>query len=132
MYNDIAVRSLILAQMPGVEPWRMEMEDVDYGERMGVFYRSADKGVIRHSVIAKGRTDEEIASDFLGLLTGRSDEAADPIITATVGEPVITPDTIVVSMNASDVAPPNYEGRRGRHPGTCVCSKCSAKKSLNG
>lgn len=130
MYNDIIIRDLILQQMPGVEPWRMEMEDVDFGDRIGVFYRSADKGVIRHAVRAKGRTDSEIADDFIQFLTNEPDEVSDaPQSLCQESEGA---SAEVSELAAQDMSKSEYEGRRGRHPRTCTCSTCLAKKAVDG
>lgn len=119
MYNDITVRTIILKSFPGIEPWRMEMEDLDYGDRMGVFFRKPDGTIQRVNVVVKGKTEEQIAADFVEKL-----KEPVPLVYEQPRAFISTePQTVLMSeVNSIKTFSP-YEGKRGKHPKDCTCSK---------
>lgn len=104
-YNEDRIRRQIIAGLKNPDPWRVELEEIDHGARLGVFYRSTD-GVKRAVVATRGHSEDRIAFALLSeLMNAPINEAATkPIPTST--------------------SP--YEGRRGKHPRTCTCSKHKA------
>ncbi len=109
MDNDIAVRNRILKALPHLEPWRIEMEEIDFGDKMGIFYRSPD-GPKRCALPAKNVNDDTLVEGFLSFI-----KAEPRVIEAKTTETELA--------NA-----PNYEGRAGRHPTACVCQRCVNKR----
>lgn len=51
MIDDSVIRRIILTHIPALAPWRIEMEGIDFGERVGVFLR-LESGVHRIAVDA--------------------------------------------------------------------------------
>lgn len=102
-YDEGKIRALVVAGLKGPEAWRVELEPIDFGARLGVFYRDTG-GVKRVSVATHGKTEEQIAFGLLSELMNRPE-----IVTDSVLSP--------------------YEGKSGRHPDTCTCSK---HKAVNG
>lgn len=100
-YSDQKIRTQIVAGLRA-EPWQIEMEEIDYGEKLGVFYRSKD-GIKRAVTETRGKTEDQIAFALLSIL---------------MNKPEITPAPV------SPVSAPSlYEGKRGKHPNNCTCSK---------
>lgn len=98
-YSDQKIRSQVVAGLRA-EPWQIEMEEIDYGEKLGVFYRSKD-GVKRAVTETRGKTEDQIAFALLSLLMNKPEIVpASPISAASI-----------------------YEGKAGRHPDNCTCSK---------
>jgi hypothetical protein len=112
MYNDVIIRHRILAALPHLESWRVEMEEIDYGDKLGLFYRSPS-GVKRVALPAKGVDDNTLAEGFIAFIKG---------------EPRLLEVVAPVPPPAPGASPPNYEGRAGRHPLACVCSRCVNKR----
>lgn len=98
-YAEEKIRHQVIAGMRA-EPWQVEMEEIDYGEKLGVFYRGKD-GVKRVSADTRGKTEDQIAFALLSLLLNKPIEA--------------------------EISP--YEGKAGRHPDSCTCTK---HKALDG
>jgi hypothetical protein len=115
MIDDGKVRALILVDHPEIEPHRLEMEDIDFGEKMGVWYRTGDNLIIRVNAACKGRTEADVAADLSAQLTER-----------------LQPMTIVI-QTSEFVAPTlviDFTGKRGRHPASCICKTCAKKAAL--
>lgn len=129
MYNDAAIRQTIL-QATGIEPWRIEMEDIDYGERIGMFYRSPE-GVVRHAVPMKGRTENEVAGDFIAFISGAQVVTLDGV---TISSPEMRepkslwaqPKEFAEAVEKMLGDSP-YEGKAGRHPLDCTCTRHAPK-----
>lgn len=105
-YNEDKIRAQVIAGLKTPEPWRVELEAINYGEKLGVFYRAID-GIKRVSVDTRGKTDDQIAFGLLSELMNR------PIPVEEFAE--VTP--------AAWTALSPYEGKRGKHPNACTCSK---------
>jgi len=106
MINDCLVRSLIINAVPNLHPSRLEVEMVDYDAATAYVYRDGPR-ILKGRTPAIQRTEQEIASALAANLTGQMVEH----IIAT-----------------SDISP--YEGKPGRHPENCTCSK--HLKAVNG
>lgn len=148
MYDDAKIRRMLLEEFPQIEPRRLEMEEIDFGDRCGAWYLPPDQTQpIRFSVDAKGRTDESIFEimiplmrNVLGIKPGQPDAVQE-----VEGEQVQTLEpkeddfglpplkeaidaikdvTGVTAETLQSVAP-----RRGRHPNACTCEKCEAKRA---
>ena len=114
-YDESKIRRQVIAGLRNPEPWRVEMEEIDYGKRLGVFYRSPN-GVRRFSTDTSGKTEDQIA---FALVRG--------LLDAPVLPPVIE---AILKIAVASIQPPSpYEGRRGKHPKNCTCSK---HKAVNG
>lgn len=98
-YDETKIRQQVIAGLRA-EPWQVELEQIDHGVRLGVFYRSP-QGIKRVIAETVRRNEDQIAFDLLSQLMNK------PI----------------------DIAPALYEGRAGRHPDNCTCSK---HKAVNG
>lgn len=112
MFSDIIVRNKILAALPNLEPWRIEMEEIDYGDKMGLFYRSPN-GVKRVAFNSKAESEDELAELFIAFIKRE-------------------PRVIETKVEANDIIDhdlPNYEGRPGRHPDACICTRCMRKRN---
>ncbi len=94
--NDAQIRDLMIQAIPTLEPGKLEVSLMDYDRLAGFWYRS-DEGVLRGSVIALHKTEKEIAAEL-------ASDLSDMIIRQNV-----------------QMSP--YEGRSGRHPDNCTCSK---------
>lgn len=125
-YDEHRIRKAVIAGLKQPEEWRVEMEAINYGERLGVFYRGP-KGVQRVSVDARGKTDDQIAFGLLSeLLNGKPDLAEiteRTCLVATVGQ-----TKAALREEMSGITPimrgqSPYEGKRGKHPNSCTCSK---------
>ena len=101
-YDEDKIRRFVIAGLGVSEPWRIELEQINYGEKLGVFYRSTD-GIKRASVSTISRNDEQIAAALVLAVQSLS----------------LFPDK---PLNAPPVKSP-YEGKKGRHPDSCTCSR---------
>lgn len=118
-YDEDKIRHQIIAGMT-CEPWRVELEAINYGERLGVFYRSPT-GIIRAQTDAKGRTEDQIAFALISVLMDEVGEKR------RANFAVAAPGAnLKVQI---DELPSPYEGKSGRHPASCTCSK---HKGLDG
>lgn len=106
MINDCLVRQLMLKAVPSPLPGRLEVEMVDYDAATAYVYRDGPR-ILKGRTPAIQRTEQEIASALAANLTGQLVEH----IIAT-----------------ADISP--YEGKPGRHPENCTCSK--HLKAMNG
>lgn len=107
-YDEDKIRAQIIAGLKGCEPSRVELEQFDYGGKLGVYYRSP-MGLQRVQTETAGKTEDQIAFALLSLLLNGHSE---PRILHPV-PPIASP----------------YEGKRGKHPKSCTCSK---HKGLDG
>lgn len=114
-YSEEKIRFQVIAGLRA-EPWQVEMEEIDYGEKCGVFYRSP-QGIKRAAVETRDKTENQIAFALLSIL---------------MNEPAPAPETVTWTENSDptswDAISP-YEGKRGKHPNNCTCSK---HKALDG
>lgn len=128
MYDDAKIRRMLLEEFPQIEPCRLEMEEIDFGDRCGVWYLPPDQTQpIRFSVDAKGRTDESIFEimiplmrNVLGIKPGQPDAVQE-----VEGEQV---QTLEPKEDEFGLPPLKETTRRGRHPNACTCEKCEAKR----
>lgn len=110
--DDSRIRSLVLAACPHIDPKRLEVSEVHYGDLMGFWHRKEDGTVHRDHVVAVKRTEAEVAADIAELLL---QERTKVIIAEHHAAEAIAPPT------AGPLSP--YEGKRGKHPNNCTCSK---------
>lgn len=113
--DDSRIRTLVLAACPGIEPRRLEVNEVNYGDLMGFWHRKEDGTVESGNVIALHRTEAEVAGEIAGrLLTA---QAVDTIVAEQ--------STLRQEMSGiTDLmrGPSPYEGKRAKHPANCACS----------
>ena len=64
MIDDAVIRRYILTALPALEPWRIEMEEIDFGDAMGCALR-VDGGLKRFQTEAKGKSEEAIATELV-------------------------------------------------------------------
>lgn len=95
--DDSHIRTLVLAACPGIEPRRLEVNEVNYGDLMGFWHRKEDGSVQSGNVIALHRTEAEVAGEIAGRL-------------------------LTAQAIATIAGPSPYEGKRGKHPANCTCS----------
>lgn len=105
--DDSRIRKLVLAACPHIEPKRLEVNEMDYGARMGFWYRKPEGGVQLGSAIALQRTEAEVATELAAELLGTKAKA----------------DILEAGANNTHPEVSPYEGRAGRHPDSCTCSK---------
>ncbi len=129
MFSDMAVRKKILAAFPQLEPWRVIMEDIEYGDKLGLFYRSPN-GVKRLTLETKGNNDDALAAGFIEFIKGEPRVLeAKPSDTA-LGRYLENPHHIENrKIQVDSLTALNYEGRAGRHPLACVCTRCVSKRN---
>jgi hypothetical protein len=60
MIDDAKIRRVLLERFPQIEPYRFEMEEFDYGDAYGAYWRSPD-GVKRVQADARGKDEAQIA-----------------------------------------------------------------------
>lgn len=111
-YSDQKIRTQIVAGLRA-GPWQIEMEEIDYGEKLGVFYRSKD-GVKRAVTETRGKTEDQIAFALLSTLMNKPD-------LQEITELTVVRETLRQAAEAGLISP--YEGKRGKHPNNCTCSK---------
>lgn len=63
-YDDDKVRRSLLHALPDLKPEHLEMEVLDYGERLGVCYRHNGK-LIRFTTDTKAKTPDAVSRDLL-------------------------------------------------------------------
>lgn len=100
--DDSRIRNLVLTACPGIIPRHLEVCENDHGATVGFWYRRDDGTIQRGSTIALNRTEAEVASEIATQLL--SEQAKTEITAAAL---VMSP----------------YEGKRGKHPNKCTCSK---------
>lgn len=108
-YDEDKIRHQIIAGMKA-EPWQVELEQFAYGARLGVFLHGGSYGIQRVQTDTKGRTEDQIAFDLLRLL-----------MNAPLKDDQETKLACAAAMFGWKESP--YEGKAGRHPATCTCSK---------
>ena len=107
MLDDAHIRRLVLHAIPDIDPHRLEVQEMDYGAAVGWWLRN-EQGYRDHGrTIALNRSEadiaKDIASDIATLRCGTKIEEAVEFIIAPLPSP--------------------YEGKRGKHPNNCTCSK---------
>lgn len=100
--DDSRIRHLVLAACPDIAPKSLEVSEMDYGVTIGFWHRKDDGTIQTGSVVAVKRTEVEVAGDIAAELTGTKAKAD-------------------VQRAAVTISP--YEGKRGKHPRSCSCSK---------
>ncbi len=106
--DDSRIRRLVLAACPQIEAWRLEVSEINYGDLMGFWHRKGDGTVHKGHVLAIKRTEAEVAADIASELLSEGAR--------------VEIDAIVAAHNAT-FQPSPYEGKRGKHPKSCTCSK---------
>lgn len=102
MIDDAQIRQLMIKALPSlIDPAKLEVEMLDYDSCAGYWYRGP-LGTLHGRAVAIQRSELEIAAE----------------LAADLGSLFI-----VDALNA-DISP--YEGKAGRHPDTCSCSKHKA------
>lgn len=102
MMDNTQIRQLMIQAIPSVDPTKLEVEMMNWDGIAGYWYRT-DMGTLHGKAIALHKSEKEIAA-----------ELASDLSSLIVGE------TLGLSP---------YEGKVGRHPDDCTCSK---HKGLNG
>lgn len=139
MLDDAAVRRMVLATIPDIAPSRLEICLMDYDAVMGWWLRKDDGTKDHGRVIAIKRTEKElaveIASDIAAKRCGTiiGEIVADiPVIAATITRTRYGTleaaeraqiHAVATGPLGSDAWPGPYEGKGGRHPNNCTCSK---------
>ena len=100
--DDSRIRTLVLAACPAIIPKHLEVCENDHGATVGFWYRKEDGTIQRGNTIALHRTEAEVAAELASQL--------------------LEPQTIATIAQAQATLSP-YEGKAGRHPDTCTCSK---------
>lgn len=98
--DDARIRRLVLAACPHIEPHALEVCEMDHGATIGFWYRNPEGGIQRGAAGAIRRTEAEVAEELAAELLGTKAKA---------------------DISAAGKSP--YEGKGGRHPNTCTCSK---------
>lgn len=113
MLDDADIRRMVLYAIPDIDPDRLEICMVDYDAAVGWWLRDDFGYKETGRAIAINRTEKEIAAEIAGdITTRRCGTVIDDI-------PIqIAPDE---PMKAPAIT--NHEGRAGRHPKNCTCSK---------
>ncbi len=101
--DDSRIRRMILTARPDIQPKRFEVSEMDHGAVIGYWFRHETGEIMTGSAIALHRTEKEVAEELLSR------------IMAEEGRRLIS------TTDAIDRSP--YEGKRGKHPKTCTCSK---------
>lgn len=114
MIDDAHIRRMVLAAIPQLEPGRFEVSMMDYDVSCGYWYRSPDFNNLQGRALAIQRTEAEIAQEIAAEIAGKM--AADKVVPITYSEMVDT-------GNMPHATRSSFEGRAGRHPNTCTCSK---------
>lgn len=63
-YDDAKIRQMLLRALPDLNAPMLEMEEYDYGDRLGVSY-VMDGTRVRFSVLTVGKSEERIARELL-------------------------------------------------------------------
>lgn len=108
--DDSRIRSLVLAACPHIDPKRLEVSEVNYGDLMGFWHRKEDGTVHTGNVVAIKRTEQEVAQDIAEKLLHKQAVANIEWAASKLSEDLAT-------------AASPYEGKRGKHPKSCTCSK---------
>jgi len=106
MLDDSLVRRMVLTAIPDIDPSRFEVCMMDYDATIGWWLRKDDGTKDHGRFIALNRTEKELAADI----------AAD--VSAKRCGTVIEEIGLQIAPKASP-----YEGKRGKHPNSCTCSK---------
>ncbi len=102
MLDDSQIRQMMIKALPGlIDPSKLEVGFLDYDASAGYWYRDT-AGTKHGRAPAIQRTETEIAA----------------VLAADLGSHFVA-DALA---NAIDDASP-YEGKPGRHPSDCTCSK---------
>lgn len=109
--DDAAIRKLILGVRPDIPPSSLEVCEMNQGDLVGFWYRPKDQPVMQGRTIALHKTDPEIAEALLTELM--QEETRRKFAVASPG--------VDLKVQVTELSP--YEGKGGRHPNTCTCSK---------
>ena len=123
MYDDGKIRVRLLNEFPWIEPHRFEMEEYDFGDRLGISYLSPlTSERIKAQVDAKGRDDDSLFEILLPLAKTVFGPAPAPVH-ENLAEAEVLP--VVVQEDKP------VKAKRGRHAKACQCEPCQAKKSYH-
>ena len=111
MIDDAHIRRLVLQAIPDIDPYRFEVCMMDWDAAVGWWLRKDDGSKDHGRAIAIRRTEGEIATE---IATDISRIRCGTVIEGVEILPEILPD----------ISP--YEGKGGRHPNNCTCSKHKA------
>lgn len=128
-YSEEKIRFQVIAGLRA-EPWQVEMEEIDYGEKCGVFYRGP-QGIKRAMVEARGKTENQIAFALLAMLMNNQEYKVIGVGNHAAIIPTVLPEANAlgeIQLPLTPIKSP-YEGKGGRHPSSCTCSK---HKALDG
>ena len=106
MIDDAKIRLMVLEAFPQIEPHRIEIEELDFGEVIGIWYRGGDNLITRVKTETRGKDEKDIAANLIELLSLR-----------------LTPPVLVAQAPVT-----NYQGKRGRHPHDCICDTCIKRR----
>lgn len=109
--DDAAIRKTILRVRPDIDPHAFEVSEINYGDLVGFWYRPKGQPIIIGRTIALHKTDHEISE---ALLTELMQEEGRRLL-AEEGSGDALPPVLF--------PPSPYEGKRGKHPNNCTCSK---------
>jgi hypothetical protein len=96
MMNDAEIRRLMIQAIPALDPQKLDVSLMDYDAVAGYWYRG-DMGTLHGRAIAVNRPEKDIAADL-----------AQDLSSLIIGDRL-------------EISP--YEGKAGRHPDNCTCSK---------
>lgn len=119
-YDEDKIRRMVLNGLKNPDPWRVELEPINFGDRLGVFYTPTDGVIKRESVDTKGKSDEQIA---FGLLLALRDPVMVMATLKEIEDENAAPPQPSMLQKAMDGIRSLYEGKRGKHPNNCTCSK---------
>lgn len=100
--DDSRIRHLVLAACPFISPRSLEISEMDFGAAIGFWHRKEDGTIQKGSAVAIKRTEAEVAGEIAGALLGAKAQ-------------------VDVHEAVKSLSP--YEGKRGKHPKACTCSK---------
>lgn len=109
MLDDAEIRRMVLTAIPDIEPHRLEICMMDYDSAVGWWLRDDNGYKETGRAIAINRTEKEIAAEIAG-----------EIATKRCG--TLIEDIPIQNTPVEHVRSP-YEGKRGKHPNNCTCSK---------
>jgi hypothetical protein len=122
MIDDAHIRRLILTAIPDIEPHKLEVQEMDYGAAVG-WWLTNEVGYKDHGrVIALRRSEADIAKEIAGdIATKRCGTVIeDAVVIGPFLEEAATSED-GKTWTPIEISP--YEGKGGRHPANCTCSK---------
>ncbi len=128
MLDDARIRQMVLQAVPDIDPYRLEVSELDYGKTVGWWLRN-DQGYRDHGKVeALNRKDGDIAVSIAQSINmvrcGTVIEEVDlgcVLVGEEAGPTWTDHDPKVDFITTHEPSP--YEGKGGRHPNNCTCSK---------